>query len=318
MRAPYDHTLVLADLPADPRWHFGGFPGGLEPLTLPFPDEPDRRAGRAPERFAETCREIARLSRARLPDWQQSATEDDSLFWFRWITGHQVSFVVWRLAGQLLAGGGDPATALPRLQLYVDVYSAMLLYSGSCPRSVYHRTIRPSMQLRHPGFSGAWAPDYAPVRHLLRGRSFGLAGSSSASELDRRVEFNLHVHEYVAAKLVPDGVSLLRGSEPGSRRQDGRLLNMIFDNYFLTMRAPVSRAEVIAQLLRRIVAILDDLGSNGYRVEAVGEGVPAVLAAQLRRCEQTIPQILDELARTAVSAELGTPRRRELPVAVPL
>jgi hypothetical protein len=329
MRAPYDHTLVLADLPNGPRWQFGGFAGGLEPLTLPFPLEPDRRAAPVSGRFTATCDEIERLSHSRLPDWSlPPVAEADSLFWFRWITGHQVSFVVWRLAGQLLAGLADqpdPSAALARLRLYVDMYSAMLLYSGSCPQEVYHRTIRPSMQLRHPGFSGAWAPDYAPVRHLLRGRLCGLDVSPAGVELDRAVEFNLQVHEYVAAKLVPDGVSLLRGSEPTTRRQDGRVLNMIYDNYFLTARVPVSRAEVIAQLLRRILAILHDLHSNGYQLQrGFPEPSPALAAfpqalpARVRRCEQAIPQLLAELARTAVTAELGPRARRELPVAVPL
>lgn len=305
----YDSAPVLVDLPAatDLSWRFGGYPCGLEPLTLPYPageDTPEIRS-RADE-FAETYRLIAgSRETGPLATDLEPCRDEDTLFWYRWIVGHQATFVIWRLTAQLLDDielRRRPVTAvLPALSQYLAAYNAMLLYTGSCTAASYGRAIRPSMQLRHPGFSGTWAPDYAPIRLLLRGRLIPAGPSADADRLGRVIAANKLVHEHVAAKLVPDGVSLLRSSVVAARRQDQRVLNLIYDNYFLTIRGPVTRSDVVAQLLRRLLAIVRDVEVNGL---AGDESAPD----EIVRYRNNMVEILIETARVAA----GVPERAVL------
>src|SRR5262249_31702357 len=136
------------------------------------------------------------------------------------------------------------------------------LYTASCTRDIYHRIIRSSMALHHPGFSGAWARDYGPVRALLRGR-LPAAWDNRADALLHECTLNDAVHEGIAAKLVPDGPSLLQSSAGDVRTLPRDVRAVLFDTYFLTLRAPSSPPEVAAQLLRRVRAVRDDLTTNG-------------------------------------------------------
>lgn len=301
-----DHPVVLAELPHGARWEFGGYPYGLEPLTLPPPAERDYVAAHDASALPELCARIGRIATSRASEPLNPCGADDGLFWFRWLTGHQVSFVIWHLIAQQLVEAQErsvTAVALSSLTSYVRAYCAMLLYTGSCPRSTYHRVIRPSMRLRHPSFSGSWAPDYAPIRDLLRKRHFPFPASSDSLELLEVIRLQRVVHDAVAAKLVPDGRSLLQQSPV--RRQDMRLLNVIYDNYFLTLRAHVPRHEVVAQLLRRLVAIAQDLAANGLHPANALEPspLPAEFAlAEVIACEEQLPEILVNAATCATAA----------------
>lgn len=313
-----DGGLVLAELPSDTEWEFGGYAYGLEPLTLPHPAAPG-----AVSRFAEpawpedaygdACR-LIRLAGARTAARLPAAVTGE-LYWFRWITGHQVSFVSWRLMAQLIAdvasGRITTNTALPQLRRYVRAYSAMLLYTGSCPRDIYHDIIRPSMRLRHCSFSGSWAPDYGPVRDLLRARRLPFPPSPVLTDFLLAVKLHQTIHDGIAAKLVPDGRSLLRAS--GARGLDVKLLHVIYDNYFFTQRAPVSRHQVVAQLLRRLMAITQDVAVNGLHAAGGDAEHPDELPDELRTAEVTsyADEFTDILAETACCASrlpVGTGR----------
>ena len=147
---------------------------GSPPPRLPTPTTTNRPASPRP-RLRRDLPGAPRVSdgSAGGPDVEPCEAADE-LFWFRWITGHQVCFVVWQLIAQLLddvdRGRTSPDEALEPISRYVDSYSAMLLYTGSCPQETYRVVIRPSMRRRHPAFSGSWAPDYWPIRGLFRGR----------------------------------------------------------------------------------------------------------------------------------------------------
>jgi hypothetical protein len=297
---------VLTDPPSGPGWDFGGFPYGLEPLTLPPAGMPDpQEPGDAPASFQETCRRIDQVAAGGV---QEGAVErcdaPDVLFSFRWTVGHQVSFVVWRMMAMLVRGavaGRIPETAiLGPLCGYLRAYTAMLLYTGSCPQQTYHDVIRPSMRLQHPCFSGSWAPDYWPVRELLRSGRLPFAPSPESTDLLQAIRQVQLVHDGVAAKLVPDGKSLLRRSTV--RRQDLALLHLIYDNHFLTLRAPVSRHDVVAQLLRRVLAIASDIAVND--LDAAGPADlherPAKLCTpEVRACERSVPEILSQVSYCA-------------------
>ena len=290
---------VLTELPAGPGWEFGGFPYGLEPLTLPPPGAPD--LPQVEERdadYAGTCRRIRAVAARAAPDGEvEPCREQDLLYWFRWITGHQVSFIVWRLMAQLVdevvEGEAPWSSVLGPLCHCVRCYTAMLLYTGSCPRGTYHEVIRPTMRLQHPSFSGSWAPDYWPVKDLLRSRRLPFVRTPESADLLQEIRVVQLVHDGVAAKLVPDGRSLLRQSTV--RRQDTRLLHLIYDNYFLTLRAPVTRHDVVAQLLRRLLAIAHDLAVNDLRPAAAELGghpeelcVPEVAACEAGMLETVV------------------------------
>ncbi|WKX68679.1 hypothetical protein [Streptomyces sp. XD-27] len=148
--------------------------------------DPPRRA------FHEACRRIRQVAPGDPPLPRLGAgAEPETVYWFRWVTGHQVSFVIWRLMAWLLddlrAGRVARPAAVRSLTEYVRGYSAMLDYGSSCPREVYQSVIRPSMYRQHRGFSGSWAPDYRPVREVFRGTSWAscCAGSSRSPRISR-------------------------------------------------------------------------------------------------------------------------------------
>ncbi|MFJ6674700.1 hypothetical protein ACIQMJ_26680 [Actinosynnema sp. NPDC091369] len=264
-------TAVLADLPVREGWDFGDFPYGLEPLVLPDPPGRDERGG-PPDRVSDEGSAALLRELGALPACRRSAPalagsdEANQVFWFRWITGHQTTFAVW----QYLARAQHDAEAEPDeprhlavMGRLVQAYTAMLLYTGSCPNDVYHEVIRPSMFLQHRGFSGAWAPDFAPVRRLLRGRRFPWSDTPAGQELERHVRTYHEVHAGIAAKLVPGGRSLLQETVAETRLLHPEMRAVVYDNYFLTLRAPVARHEVARQLVRRLKAIALDVTENG-------------------------------------------------------
>jgi hypothetical protein len=286
-------ATMVTDLSTGSGWYFGGYLYGLEPLTLPnpgvtnddsVPPVPDTRSR---QDYTDACRRILR----RAPAGAGEPT--DELYWFRWITGHQVSFVIWRLMAQTLhgmrAGRIAQPAAVRALCHHVYGYTAMLLYTSSCPRQIYQDLIRPSMYRQHRGFSGGWAPDYQSVRGVFRGQSLDSVDSRMAGELDHAVRLCQTVHEGVGAKLVPDGRSLLRTSAASRRALDVRLpdirlLGALFDSYFMTLRAAVSTPDIVAQVLRRLDAVTHDVAMNGLHPSGGARDRPP----QLR-----IPAVLD-------------------------
>ncbi len=300
-----DAMLVLTDLPTGAGWEYGGFSYGLEPLSLPPPGAPDAvpehsmsGSGRV-SGYDETCRELGRMSENGAGAVRVERCDGDQLYWFRWITGHQVSFVLWRLLAQLMNEfselGRVPDSGRAAVCHYVHGYSTMLLYTGSCTRATYRNLIRPSMRLRHPAFSGSWAPDYVSVRDLFRARTPAFMRSE---DVLRAVRLHQLVHTGIAAKLVPDGRSLLQQSDV--RVQDMRLMHAIYDNYFMTLRATVSRHEVVAQLLRRLVAIAQDVTVNGLTL-ADDERSPELCEPEVRRCERDFGAVLTRIAACAAA-----------------
>jgi hypothetical protein len=303
-------TAPLTDLPAGRGWDFGGFAYGLEPLVLPAVTEPDALRDRTgPVRgYAETCRLIRALGDGDGPALAVERCDvAEDLFWFRWITGHQVCFVIWRLMGQLLddvnRGRTRAAAALEPLCRYIDGYSAMLLYTGSCPHELYHVLIRPSMARQHRGFSGSWAPDYPNVRELLRGRPPAPMSNGDAGELLDCVKLHNLVHDGVAAKLVPGGRSLL--NQAGVGRLNRGVVGMIYDSYFMTLRLPATRHQVVAQLLRRLVAIAQDIAANGLYADDRSALPNQFHSAEVVKCEKGLVEIVFEVARFACG--LGPP-----------
>jgi hypothetical protein len=306
---------ALSDLPATGQWDFGGFAYGLEPLVLPAVGAPhaehDPAVAVPREAHAQICWRIRTLGERGLLTPEVDRCDDpDELFWFRWITGHQVCFVVWRLIAGLLddlsQGRRTAAEVVGPISRYVDGYSAMLLYTGSCPPDLYGVLIRPSMRLRHRAFSGAWAPDYWPIRDLFRRKQLPNMSGADTGELVDAIKLLHLVHNGVAARLVTNGKSLLR--EAAVRGPRTRQAGMIYDTYFATLRAPATRPEVVAQLLRRLVAIAQDVAANGLYALGDEERPPELRQAEAVKCENGLLDIVLGVAEQACWPSEGVRR----------
>ncbi|KUN18765.1 hypothetical protein AQJ23_39185 [Streptomyces antibioticus] len=249
-------------------WDFGDYPYALEPLTLPppgvawLPEEPPADDLRA------ACSALRDLAAAGdLGVAPAGEDELERLFWFRWITGHHISSLLWRLLAAALDRLGSPAAdqaelsrVIPR---YVRAYSAMLIYTGSSTQAIYNATIRPSMYRIHSTFSGTWSADFPAVRSLFRGRRVPPVTTAERAALTSEIELCHRIHLDVAAKLVTNGRSLLQHLVDNPAAHQPRVWSALFDHYFLTSRAPVSAHEVLSQLLRRCKAVAIDIASNG-------------------------------------------------------
>ncbi|WP_410604761.1 L-tyrosine 3-hydroxylase [Amycolatopsis sp. lyj-90] len=241
----------------------GASEGVLADLWLPMPSA----------RFAPcdgvSCRRQDSTQNVLVLRSGPSTTESaETLAWRRWLLGHHASFVVWRLICRALSestghGGCDPDTSsavhrkITATAELFDVYSALLLYSGSCTTQVYADVIRPRMIACHPAFSGTWSRDYEKVRELLQPP---LPECEPGARLKRAVRFNRLVHISVAKRLVPEGNSLLRdagrvGSPPENDERE------LFDAFFRTRRAGICVHEFVDQLIVRTELILADLAA---------------------------------------------------------
>jgi L-tyrosine peroxygenase len=225
----------------------------------------------------------------------------ERLFWYRWIEGHQVSFVLWRTMGDVLGRQPDGMPSQRELDVLttcVDGYSAMLLYSATVPREHYHACTRVRMALQHPAFSGAWAPDYRPIHRLFRGR-LPWQDDPSCDALNDAVTLNRETHDHIADHLVPDGRSLLQKSAGGpgavSREKED-----LYDNFFLTIRRSVSHAEVVEQLDSRIAELTEDLGHNGLYPNVDGAHFPVLIGSSSDAMASLATDVLTILRRAAV------------------
>lgn len=251
------------------NWRFGAYPYGLEPLYLPDPGDTGARyrlGAAAPAVRGATAKEgLGEVAppREQAPDLELI----DDVFWFRWIVGHQVTFLLWHLMARALRRMTPHRVAdsamVEALAGLADGCNAMMLYTSSCTREAYERFIRPAMYRQHHSFSGSWAPDYRPVRTLFHGREPQWTREQEVRKLREAIAVNRMVHGAVAAWLVPGSESLLQGSTADPHIQDRGTLGVIYDQFFLTVRGAVSDDRVLDQLLRRLRAILMDVNENG-------------------------------------------------------
>ena len=304
---------IVVALPTSSRWDFGGHPYGLESLTLPMAASDLADIGNGSDAWRrdalEACLQgLDALSRAQDPLKLETAPDPfEQVFWFRWITGHQTAFVLWQLMTRIMAElPNEPDVAAVRLEscrIFVRGYSAMLLYTGSCPRSIYHEMIRPSMARQHPGFSGSWSRDFWPLRSLLGTHALG---KPSSSPLSRECALAGIIHQGVASKLVPDGSSLLQTAARQKVSWRRPRLAALYDSYFLTLRASVTHRALVGQLMRRLHAIARDIAANGlypWYACSTDEKPPSLRIPEVTECEQAIAGTLLAIANRVAGTE---------------
>jgi hypothetical protein len=238
----------------------------FEVLQLPLPEEGALRC----EARTEGClagghslslfSELASLARAAdlgCPlEVFEPPTHPADLAWYRWVVGHQVAFAGWCfLRASLTRAGPCPED---EVVAWLDLYSVLLLYAGSCPPDIYARSIRPRMTQCHPAFSGEWARDYRGIPRALK-----QAADASRSTVRPAVRRNQRIHSAMAMRLVPQGASLLKRA---GRHAGGTALPEeldLYDRFFLTYRTPVCTHGMRVQLLHRLLKIIADLESSG-------------------------------------------------------
>ncbi|MFE7676746.1 L-tyrosine 3-hydroxylase [Streptomyces albidoflavus] len=266
-----DAGVVVDRIPTTNCWEYGGHSYALEPLALP-PRWLPRQALDDAAPVLAMGRRLYHLGSAdsapSLPQPRRRDAELDRLFWFRWVTGHQVTFAIWQILAGVLDEAAHPEADSERIahdaQLLVTGYIGMLLYTGSPTREVYEQVIRAPLARQHVSMSGAWARDYGPIRSLLRGR-IDLGSSAQAKSLESECLLAEQVHQGIALKLVPSGVSLLQASgvRSGSWQMPRKVLNCLYDGVFLTHRMSVPYETVFRQLIRRVHAVILDIDTNG-------------------------------------------------------
>lgn len=247
----------------------------LEPLRLPV--------RWLPATEVDVIGESLRLRNA-LEDGDEVAVSSDPSAvdhhaWFRWVTAHQTTFIIWQLLSgavdRCTGDGEDISDELRATRSYVRGYSATLLYASSCSRSVYHRVVRPAMSRQHPAISGAWASDYWPVRKLLSGR-LPVPSTPAGAALTREIALNRDIHEGIAEKLVPSGGSLLQAamSHEGAPRESRDVLTTLYDLVFATVRTTASYQDVVSQFYRRVELIDNDIRRVGLDLDPDDEHGP--------------------------------------------
>ncbi|MFI0479683.1 hypothetical protein [Actinomadura sp. 9N215] len=175
------------------------------------------------------------------------------LAWYRWITGHQTAFLGWRALRSALARAAPTSELIALL----DLYSVLLLYTGSCSPSVYEQRIRSRMMRWHPAFSGEWAPDHQGIPQALK----QAADDRPDLRLARRV--NVHVHAAVAERLVPEGGSLLQQTGRPAGRAPSYEEFDLYDRFFDTERGPVCEHALRAQFMHWLLKVVSDVESCG-------------------------------------------------------
>ncbi|WP_154814163.1 hypothetical protein [Actinophytocola xinjiangensis] len=283
-----------------------GWYGAVDTLVLPGSDGTGRAA---PGRCCRPVnRELALLRHAARGDWPgvlAPPEEPERLASYRWWIGHQATFAVWWLLAETLEAVGrfrtPPDGAVTAAVELFDCSTLLFLYTGSCTAAHYHAVIRPAMRACHPAFSGTWARDYAPIPSLLL-RIRRVGSRNLVDTLTEAARRSGRVHVAVAARLVPEGTSLLRAAGHLPAREVDAALRDRYDAFFHVSRGAVCRPSVTAQFLRRLSQIVSDLAVNGaasLEVPAPGRGghqADATVAALVEHPARALSRLANRVA----------------------
>ncbi|MFF8282022.1 O-methyltransferase [Streptomyces albus] len=267
-------------------------------LTLPLPEEeftacrrcPGGACTRAAQRIEDDLRLLTRVAHGPAPPAERPPSDPDARMRHRWLVGHQLAFVVWRLLQPTLrelvrTSARDAADRAARLY---DIYTLLFLYTGSCSAARYAATVRADMAAHDPALSGEWHRDHMALTGLLR-QARATCPASVLAPLKAAVKRSHRIHMAVAGKLVPGGQSLLQqaGRRAGSQPTEAEC--EVIDDFFHVRRAPVCEQAFIAQATRRLVRVVCDIRTYGLN----DREHPPRVAAQHRTD-------LDTLIRSAI------------------
>jgi hypothetical protein len=228
---------------------------------------------------------------ASCPPPGPGAADATTLFWFRWITGHQISFVAWIVAVDVIdqANRGSMARldAQIRCRACLRLYSLMLIYAASTTVDIYQSRIRPAMIEAHPAFSATWAADYIHLKRNLRNWlqpaaqfSAGSAPPSSSTTgsasdqlaaVKQAYLASTQIHGKIGKRLIGNSASLLKlaksdleSVEAGELDEPETRVGKIYDDFFLAVRSAVSVQDVVGQTVARLLAVVQDYRQHGF------------------------------------------------------
>ncbi|MEU1053956.1 hypothetical protein ABZ397_15570 [Streptomyces sp. NPDC005876] len=241
-------------------------------LVLPMPDEefvPCRRCladtcDRAAQYIESDLRSLTLAAGGTVPPWLSAPDDPDDRIRRRWLVGHHLAFVVWRLTGRALADLArvPAAEVVDRATRLYDLYTLLLQYTGSCSAERYAMTVRADMAAWHPALSGEWHRDHAVLPGLLR-NARATHSEAFLAPLTAAVGLNRHVHMAVAGRLVPTGHSLLRQAGRQAGRRPTEAEADIIDAFFRVRRTAVCHDAFAAQALRRLAQVVCDITAHG-------------------------------------------------------
>ena len=202
----------------------------------------------------------------------ENETDDERLFWFRWIIGHHVSFICWVLINKYLNDNinlnklNDNKIKLnsDRCLLLLQLLNCMYIYSSTVLEEVYNVTTRKFMNLYCNGFSGTWAKDYATLKNTI----------SKYCKLEEKKTYNQNikalfneskiVHFAIANKLVKDRKSLLyKLNQSNPLTTVIKDSHKIYDFFFIVERDNhVTEENLIVSLKERLSIIKSDVEYN--------------------------------------------------------
>lgn len=220
---------------------------------------------------------------------QLSEEELSTIAFFRWITGHQATCMVFQALVGLLSQE-KPSKDLSKL---CDFYAFLTLYTGSCTKETYGRVIRPFMMHAHACFSGTWAGDFHPLKKLKK----RFEGQPEYDEFRTSFKQAWQVHSEVGKWLIGTDPSLLRENKQAvDEKPEDKAFR--FDSFFLIRRCAFQPSLYEEQLLRRVDAIWQDLVING------------LLFDDRTECIDTRMQNLRQIIYSGTIASLLAPRLR--------
>lgn len=207
--------------------------------------------------------------------WLAHEQDPASIYWFRWVSGHQVAFISWVLIieeiNQFRLGIKTQEMTEAICAALFRLYSSMLVYTASTTPEVYESTIRRFMTTFNPSFSGTWAADYGQLKKYMK--SFGIR-DSRFKEVRQAYFESIQMHGKIGKRLIGDAASLLQLSKETDAQEARPLdedLEFTFDSFFLVRRAQVSSADMLNQLTSRLADIVTDCKVNGF---TVGDSTP--------------------------------------------
>jgi L-tyrosine peroxygenase len=216
--------------------------------------------------------------------------------WFRWIVGHQLLFMQWRLVGEALRsklGAGPQDFGMGPVASLIDICSVLILYCGSCTSGTYLAVLRPVMSAHHPAFSGQWADDYRALSELARAVT-ATGGPLAAPSVDAAWQLYQRVHGAVARRLVPGQPSLLQqsGRAPGAAPSAAEA--RLYDSFFRTHRTTLCRRGFAVQLAYWLALVMADLDRRGlyYDDSPLSGGMTGAHGDRVARLEVSATSVL--------------------------
>jgi hypothetical protein len=236
--------------------------------------------------------------------------EQNEMFWFRWITGHQTMFILWFFIAHELMDIVNTSEILvieQKLNLCANLFQGCYVlfeYAASCSVDFYSTNTRPWMAIFHKGFSGRWSSDYqlipSLVDHIIKSQ-YPEELKKSQKAFKQAFIDNQKNHYRMAKRLIPSSDSLSKefknaGSAPKIMKEH----HALYDYFFLVRRSFSPESPLYLSLSERIKAIILDLTLNSLHPEIFTDAEHSQWREkQLSKYKEETPQ--DILFKTATA-----------------